>query len=191
MQDQAAIADAIATLPIEWSRIDILVNNAGLALSSEPFHKADLQQWNTMIDTNVKGLLCMTHAVLQGMIERNSGHIINIGSIAGRQNYPGGNVYCASKHAVKSISQSLRIDLSGYAIRVTEIAPGAVNTEFSTVRWNDKTKADKFYEDFKPLWAQDIADTILFCVTRPSHVNIAELVVYPTDQADARTLNRQ
>lgn len=191
LRDIEAIKHTIESLTPTWSAIDILVNNAGLALASEPFHRCDIEQWNTMLDTNVKALLAMTHAVVQGMIARNSGHIVNIGSIAGRNTYPGGNVYCASKYAVKAISRSLRIDLSGYAIRVSEIAPGAVNTEFSSVRWNDKARADEFYNDFNPLVAEDIAETVVFCVTRPAHVNVAELVVYPTDQANATTINRR
>ena len=191
VQDQAAVSKAIGSLPEAWKAIDILVNNAGLALASKPFHDCSLEQWNTMIDTNVKGLLFVTHAVVQRMIERNAGHIVNIGSIAGRESYPGGNVYCASKQAVKAISQSLRLDLSGYLIRVTEIAPGAVNTEFSTVRWNDKERADTFYKDFQPLDANDVAETVLFCITRPPHVNISEMVVFPTDQACATMINRK
>jgi hypothetical protein len=190
VQDQAAVKQTIESLPDEWAAIDILINNAGLALASEPFHNCDIEQWNTMLDTNVKGVLCVTHAVVQGMVQRNSGHIVNVGSIAGRQAYPGGNVYCASKYAVKAISRSLRIDLSGYAIRVSEIAPGAVDTEFSVVRWDDKDRADQFYADFHPLVADDVAETILFCVTRPPHVNVSELVVYPTDQANATTINK-
>lgn len=191
LQDTAAIKQAIENLPAEWNAIDILVNNAGCALSSKPFQNCSIEQWTTMIDTNVKGLLAMTHAVVQGMITRNSGHLVNIGSTAGRETYPGGNVYCATKHAVKVINQSLRIDLSGYAIRVSEVAPGAVNTEFSTVRWQDKEKADGFYADFNPLVAADIADAVLYCVTRPAHVNVSEIVVYPTDQANATMIKRR
>jgi NADP-dependent 3-hydroxy acid dehydrogenase YdfG len=191
MQDQFAVKKTIDLLPESWKAIDILVNNAGLALASEPFQACSLDQWSTMIDTNLKGLLCITHGVVQGMIERNSGHIVNMGSIAGREYYRGGNVYSATKQAVRAISQSLRIDLSGYAIRVSEIAPGAVNTEFSTVRWNDKERADTFYKDFQPLLANDVAEAVLFCVTRPAHVNVSEIVIYPTDQANATTISRK
>jgi 3-hydroxy acid dehydrogenase / malonic semialdehyde reductase len=167
----------------ERIEIDILVNNAGLALSTDKLQDGNLSNWNTMIDTNVKGLLHMTKAVLPSMIKKNRGHIINIGSVAGHGVYMAGNVYCATKHAVRAISKSLRMDLFGTAIRVSEVAPGAVHTEFSEVRWNDKERAKKLYEGFTPLTAADIADAIVYCATRPPHVNIAELVVYPQSQA--------
>jgi NADP-dependent 3-hydroxy acid dehydrogenase YdfG len=172
--------------------VDILINNAGKALSTAKIQEGSLEDWEDMIDTNLKGLLYVTRAILPGMVKRNSGHIINISSIAGHFNYPTGNVYCATKHAVRSLSESMRLDLNGTAIRVTDIAPGMVNTEFSEVRWKgDKERADNFYKGMTPLVAEDIADTVLFCATRPAHVNIAEMVVYPTDQASPTLVARK
>lgn len=171
--------------------IDILVNNAGLALSSDKMQDAHVDNWDTMIDTNVKGLLYVTKAALPQMIKSNRGHIVNIGSVAGHGCYVSGNVYCATKHAVRAITQSLRIDLLGTAIRVSEVDPGAVETEFSEVRWNDKEKAKKFYQGFTPLIAEDIADAVLYCLTRPLHVNVAEVIVYPQAQASMTDLHRQ
>lgn len=171
--------------------IDILINNAGLALSSDKIQDADPKNWDIMIDTNIKGLLYVTKAALPSMIKKNSGHIINIGSIAGHEYYPSGNVYSATKHAVKAFSHSLRFDLFGTKIRVSEIAPGAVKTEFSEVRWNDKDKAQQFYQDFSPLRAEDIADAALYCATRPSHVNVSELVIYPQEQTCATQIHRK
>jgi NADP-dependent 3-hydroxy acid dehydrogenase YdfG len=170
--------------------IDILVNNAGLALSTDKIQEARVENWDIMINTNVKGLLYMTRAVLPQMIERNSGHIINIGSVAGHDCYPSGNVYCATKHAVRAISKSLRIDLFGTAIRVSEIDPGAVETEFSEIRWNDKARAKAFYQEFQPLIAEDIADTVIYCATRPTHVNVSEIVVYPQAQSSVAQICR-
>ena len=157
--------------------VDILVNNAGLALTTDKIQDAQISNWEIMIDTNLKGLLYVTKAALPRMIKRNRGHIINIGSTAGHECYIAGNVYCATKHAVRAISKSLRLDLLGTALRVSEIDPGAVETEFSEVRWKDKERAKKFYHGFQPLVAEDIADAVLYCVTRPAHVNIAELVM--------------
>lgn len=171
--------------------VDILVNNAGLALSTDKMQDAKISNWETMIDTNVKGLLYMTKAVLPFMIKKNRGHIINIGSVAGHGYYSAGNVYCATKHAVKAITQSLRIDLLGTAIRVSEVDPGAVETEFSEVRWDDKEKAKKFYQDFQPLVAEDIADAVIYCATRPLHVNVSEIIVYPQAQASLTDIYRQ
>lgn len=174
----------------EGIQIDILINNAGLALSSDKMQEGKIANWETMIDTNIKGLLYVTKCVLNPMIKRNHGHIINVGSVAGHGCYVAGNVYCATKHAVRAISKSLRLDLMGTSIRVSEIDPGAVYTEFSEVRWNDKERAKKFYEDFAPLLADDIADAIVYCATRPSHVNIAEIVVYPLSQASLTDIVR-
>ena len=187
--NQQQVIDSIHNLPAEFAKIDILINNAGLALGSDSMQNSNTHNWNTMIDTNIKGLLYVTHAVLPIMIKHNNGHIVNISSIAGIEHYSGGNVYSATKHAVRAISKSLRLDLNGYQIRVSDIAPGATNTEFSTVRWKDKQRADEFYSKFNPLVAEDIADTILFCVTRKPHVNVESLVVYPTDQACATMLH--
>lgn len=171
--------------------IDILVNNAGLALGSDKIQDSKISNWDTLIDTNIKGLLYVTKYALPSMIERNRGHIINIGSVAGHGCYMTGNVYCATKYAVRAISKSLRLDLMGTALRVSEIDPGAVETEFSEVRWNDKEKAKKFYEGFQPLVAEDIADAVIYCATRPPHVNVAELVVFPQAQASLTDLYRQ
>lgn len=171
--------------------IDLLLNTAGLALATDKIQDADPENWDTMIDTNIKGLLYVTKAILPSMVQRNCGHIFNIGSVAGRDCYIAGNVYAATKHAVRALSASLRLDLLGTKIRVSEIAPGAVETEFSIVRWNDKEKARQFYHDFEPLSAADIADTVLYCATRPLHMNISELVVYPQAQASVAHIHRQ
>ncbi len=162
--------------------VDILVNNAGLGLTMDKLQDGQISNWETMIDTNIKGLLYVTKAALPSMIRKSFGHIINMGSVAGRFCYTGGNVYCATKHAVKALSQSLRLDLQGTAIRVSEIAPGAVETEFSNVRFNDKEKAKKVYEGYEPLVADDIADAVIYCATRPLHVNVEEIVIYPQAQ---------
>ena len=171
--------------------IDILLNNAGLALSTDLMQDGKIHNWDVMIDTNLKGLLYVTRAALVSMVQRNQGHIINMGSAAAHGCYVSGNVYSATKHAVRAITQSLRLDLMGTAIRVSEVDPGAVLTEFSEVRWNDKERAGKFYEDFTPLTPNDIADAVIYCATRPPHVNIAELVVYPQAQASLTNLYRQ
>ncbi len=171
--------------------IDVLVNNAGLALASDKIQEGQVSNWDTMIDTNVKGLLYATKAVLPSMIKRNRGHIINIGSVAGHGCYVSGNVYCATKYAVRALSKSIRLDLMGTAIRVSEVDPGAVETEFSEVRWNDKDKAKKFYQGFQPLTPEDIADAVIYCATRPPHVNVAELIVFPQAQASLTDIYRQ
>lgn len=178
---------------LEKSQIapDILINNAGLALGTDKVYEGSIANWETMIDTNIKGLLYMTRAALPSMIKRKQGHIINIGSVAGHGCYVAGNVYCATKHAVRAISQSLRLDLVGMPIRISEIDPGAVETEFSEVRWKDKDRAKKFYHGFKPLVADDIADAVVYCATRPPHVNIAELIVYPQAQASLTEIFRE
>lgn len=171
--------------------IDVLVNNAGLALGTDKIQDGLVSNWDTMIDTNVKGLLYATKAVLPAMIKKNHGHIINIGSVAGHGCYVSGNVYCATKYAVRALSKSLRLDLIGTAIRVSEVDPGAVETEFSEVRWSDKDKAKKFYQGFQPLTPEDIADAVVYCATRPPHVNVAELIVYPQAQASLTDLYRE
>lgn len=174
----------------ELAHIDVLVNNAGLACGTEKVQDASLDDWETMIDTNVKGLLFVTRGVIEHMVRKNSGHIVNLGSVAGRWTYPGGAVYCATKFAVRALSEGMRMDLLGTKIRVTNIEPGMVNTEFSFVRLKDQAKADKVYEGMTPLSAQDIAETIAWCVNRPAHVNIQELVIYPTDQAHVGQVSR-
>ena len=172
-------------------KVDLLVNNAGLALGTDKMQDAKISDWDAMIDTNVRGLLSMTRGMLDYMVPRSSGHIVNIGSVAGRWTYPGGGVYCATKFAVRALSEGLRMDLLGTSIKVTNIEPGMVNTEFSLVRFGDTEKADKVYEGMEPLWAEDIAETILWCVNRPARVNIQELVIYPTDQAHVGQVYRR
>jgi 3-hydroxy acid dehydrogenase/malonic semialdehyde reductase len=185
------VAKAIASLPAEFANIDILINNAGNAHGLDPVENGDVDDWDAMIDINVKGLLYVSKAVIPGMVARRSGHIINIGSIAGKEVYPNGNVYCATKHAVDALNQGMRMDLNQYGIRVGAINPGMVNTEFSEVRFKgDTERADKVYQGFSPLKPEDIADIILFVVTRPYHVNIADLTVLPTAQASATQVKK-
>ncbi|KTD49407.1 NADP-dependent L-serine/L-allo-threonine dehydrogenase ydfG [Legionella rubrilucens] len=191
VSDPVAVKTFVETLPMTWQGIDVLLNNAGLALSSDPVQQGVIDNWETMIDTNVKGLLYMTRHVLPGMLKRQQGHIVNIGSIAGQEIYPNGNVYCASKHAVRALSKSIRLDLMGSPIRVSEIAPGAVETEFSLVRWQDAERAKTFYQDFTPLSAKDVADAVFYCISAPPHVNIAEITILPTDQRSANHIHRR
>lgn len=182
---------ALDSLPDEWKRIDVLVNNAGLALGLEPEFEGDTVDWDTMIDTNIKGLLYMTRLVVPGMVERNSGHIVNIGSVAGEAAYAGGGVYCATKAAVKTISDGLRIDLADTAVRVTTIKPGLVETDFSVVRFHgDRQRADAVYKGIKPLTGDDIADTVAYAVQAPAHVQIAEILVLATHQASGSVIKR-
>lgn len=191
VSNHAAVQRFTSSLPTEWQEIDILINNAGLALATDPLQTGNTDNWDTMIDTNIKGLLYVSRSILPGMLERGRGHVVNLGSIAGQDCYQNGNVYSATKHAVRAITKSMRLDLSGSPIRVTEIAPGAVETEFSVVRWNDQQKANAFYEDFNPLFASDIADAVHYCVTRPQHVDIAEMTIMPTDQAACSFISRK
>ena len=188
VRDKEQVLTQLANLPKEWQAIDVLINNAGLALDTLPLDKGIVAHWDTMIDTNIKGLLYVSHQVIPGMLKRGRGHIVNLGSVAGHDCYPNGNVYSATKHAVNAISKSMRLDLLGSPIRVTEIAPGAVETEFSVVRWNDEERAKEFYKGFEPLHPEDIADAIVYCVTRPLHMDIAELHIMPTSQASANHL---
>jgi hypothetical protein len=182
----------IGSLDRNWKNIDVLINNAGLAAGLNPIHKGDMHDWEQMIDTNVKGLLYITREVSPGMVERKSGHIINIGSIAGKEVYENGNVYCGTKHAVDALSKGMRIDLLEHNIKVSAIHPGAVDTEFSLVRFRGNTeKAARVYEGFIPLYEQDVAEAVLFCVTRPSHVNINDLLIMPTAQANTTKLLRK
>lgn len=190
VRNSAMVKDVITQLPDAWKNIDILLNNAGLSLRSDNIQDSDTHNWDTMIDTNIKGLLYVTRAILPGMIERDAGHIINLGSVAGHEYYGGGGVYCATKHAVKAISKTLRIDLLGMPIRVSSIDPGMVKTEFSEVRWNDKERGDRFYASARPLFADDIADAVLYCATRKPHINVSEMIIYPTDQASTNHLYR-
>ncbi|WP_414552371.1 SDR family oxidoreductase [Anabaena sp. CCY 0017] len=192
VRDRSAVESAISSLPPAWSDIDILINNAGLSRSLDKLHEGDYQDWDEMIDTNIKGLLYLTRYVVPGMVKRDRGHIVNLGSIAGHQTYPGGGVYCATKAAVKAISEGLKQDLLGTPVRVTSVDPGMVETEFSNVRFHgDTTRADKVYQGVTPLTADDVADVIFFCVTRSPHVNINELILMPVDQASATLVHRQ
>ncbi|HEV7329967.1 MAG TPA: SDR family oxidoreductase [Flavisolibacter sp.] len=185
VQDRKVVQTAIGSLPEDWQSIDILINNAGLALGRDHFDAASIDDWDTMIDTNVKGLLYVSKAILPFMIKRKSGHIINLGSIAAKDVYEKGNVYCATKAAVDSISKGMRIDLLPHHIKVTAIHPGAAETEFSVVRFKgDKQTADSVYEGYQPLIAEDVADIIFYCATLPPHVCINDLVVTPTQQAN-------
>jgi len=184
VRDQPAVERAVNGLPPEWQAIDVLVNNAGLSRGLDKLHEGNLQDWEEMIDTNIKGLLYVSRAVIPGMVKRGAGHIINIGSIAGYEVYPGGNVYCATKHAVRALSTGMRMDLLGTPIRVTNVQPGMVETEFSIVRFRgDRTRADKVYEGLTPLTPDDIADAIVYAATRPPHVNVAEITIMPIAQA--------
>jgi NADP-dependent 3-hydroxy acid dehydrogenase YdfG len=181
--DRHYVERAFSNLPVEFSSIDIVINNAGLAAGLETIADAKIEDWESMIDTNVKGLLYVTKAILPGMLVRKTGHIVNIGSISSHQVYAKGSVYCATKHAVKAISRALKLECQGSHIRVTEIDPGMVETEFSIVRFKgDKEKAKKVYENMKPLTSQDVADAICYVVTRPAHVNIAEITLTATEQ---------
>jgi len=184
VRDQPAVEKAIATLPPEWEAIEVLVNNAGLSRGIDKLHEGKLQDWEEMIDTNVKGLLYVSRAVIPGMVKRGVGHIINLGSIAGHEVYPGGNVYCATKFAVRALSQGLRMDLLGTPLRVSNVEPGMVETEFSLVRFRgDEARADKVYDGITPLTPDDIADAIVYCATRPPHVDVAEMTLMPVAQA--------
>lgn len=192
VRDKNAVAQAIDSLPNSWKNIDILVNNAGNAHGLAPIYEGDLDDWDAMIDINVKGLLYVTRAIVPQMVQRKTGHIVHIGSIAGIEAYPNGNVYCASKHAVDAINKSMRMDLHKHGIRVSAVNPGLVETEFSQVRFKgDSQRADQVYQGYQPLTANDIAETILFMVTRPSHVNIADLLILPTDQAASTMVNKK
>lgn len=185
------VETAFAALPADWQKIDILLNNAGNAHGRDSIQNGNVDDWDKMIDINVKGLLYVSKAVMPGMIEQKSGHIINIGSIAGKEVYPNGNVYCASKHAVDAINKAMLFDLNGHNIKVSAIHPGLVETEFSEVRFKGDTEtAAKVYQGFDPLQAIDIAETIHFLITRPPHVNIADLTIFPTAQGSAGTLTK-
>ncbi len=191
VRDRTQIESVLANLPADWQAINILVNNAGLSRGLDKLHEGLVQDWEEMLDTNVKGLLYVTRAILPGMVQRNRGHIINIGSIAGHQTYPGGNVYCASKAAVRALSEGLKLDLLGTAIRVSSVDPGLVETEFSAVRFHgDGDRAAQVYRGLTPLTAEDVADVVVFCATRPAHVNINNVILMPVDQASTTMVNR-
>ncbi len=191
VRDRYDVADQIANLPKDFQQIDILINNAGNAHGLSAIQDGNIDDWDAMLDINVKGLLYVSRAIIPQMTTRNSGFIVNIGSIAGKEVYPNGNVYCASKHAVNALNKAMRIDLNKHNIRVSGIHPGAVETEFSEVRFKgDTQKAAKVYTGYKALQAEDIADIIHFVITRPYHVNIEDLVVYPTAQASPTIMNK-
>jgi NADP-dependent 3-hydroxy acid dehydrogenase YdfG len=192
VRDRAAVSATIAGLPEDWAAIDILVNNAGLSRGLTKLYEDDPKDWDEMIDTNVKGLLAMTRAVVPGMVARNAGHVINLGSTAGHLTYANGAVYCATKAAERALSEGLKIDLMGTAVRVTSIDPGMVETEFSQVRFHgDEERAAKFYEGVTPLTAEDVADAILWAANRPAHVNIHSIVLTTIDQANSTVVHRR
>ena len=188
----AQVENELGKLPAAWKEIDVLINNAGLSRGLATLQEGSTEDWDEMIDTNVKGLLYVTRAVLPGMLERQRGHVINIGSIAGREVYTKGGVYCASKYAVRALTQALRLDLHGTPIRVSTVDPGLVETDFSGVRFRgDEERARKVYADTRPLTPEDVADAVLFCATRPPHATVAELVLLASDQATATTILRR
>lgn len=191
VRDAKGVQEAFANLSNEWKNVDVLVNNAGLGLGLDKMPAGNIADWDQMIDTNIKGLLYVTKAVVPTMIKHNAGHIINIGSIAGHEVYAGGTVYCATKFAVKAINKGLKKDLLGTAVRISSVDPGAVETNFSTVRFKgDAERAAKVYQGFTPLTPEDIADAVYYCASRPAHVNIRELVILPTAQAAVDSIHR-
>ena len=192
VRDREAARRAVEGMPAEWQTIDVLVNNAGLARGLEPEYKGDFDDWDQMIDTNIKGLLTMTRLIVPGMVSRNHGHIINIGSVAGDAAYAGGNVYCATKSAVKAITDGLRIDVADTKLRVTNIKPGLVETNFSNIRFHGDTKrADNVYHGIQPLTGDDIADVVFYAANAPEHVQIAEVLVLATHQANGTVIHRE
>lgn len=192
MRNRVAVEAALDKLPDDWKNIDLLINNAGLSQGLEPIHNGNPDDWDTMLDTNVKGLLYISRVVSRWMIEREiKGQIIHVSSTAGKEVYVNGNVYCASKHAVEALAKGMRLELNPYGIRVGTVSPGMVETEFSIVRFKgDKARAAKVYEGFEPLRAEDVADGILFMVNRPPHVNISDLLIMPTAQAASMVVKR-
>lgn len=192
VRDREEAKKQLSELPAEWQDIDVLVNNAGLALGLEPEQEGDPDDWDTMIDTNIKGLLTMTRLIVPGMVERNSGHIINVGSVAGDAAYAGGNVYCATKAAVKALSDGLRIDVANTAVRVTNLKPGLVETNFSNIRFHgDNDRAANVYKGIKPLTGDDIADVAVYAANAPAHVQIAEVLIFATHQASGSVIVRK
>jgi 3-hydroxy acid dehydrogenase / malonic semialdehyde reductase len=191
VRDARAVSERLGGLPAEWAAVDVLINNAGLGLGTDKLQDGDPAEWDRMVDTNVKGLLYVTRAITPGMIARGGGHVINLGSVAGHEVYPGGAVYCATKHAVDAITRGLRMDLLGTGIRVSTVDPGMVETEFSIVRFRgDEDRAKHVYRDMTPLTGDDIADVILWIATRLPHVNIDEVILKPTQQASATMVHR-
>jgi 3-hydroxy acid dehydrogenase/malonic semialdehyde reductase len=191
VRDRAATEEALAALPAGWKEVDVLVNNAGLAAGLEPLQDGDPDDWDRMIDTNVRGLLNVTRPVVRGMVVRGTGHVVNIGSIAGHEAYPGGAVYCATKAAVTRITEGLRMDVLGTGVRVSTVDPGMVETEFSIVRFHgDRDRAAQVYEGLDPLTPDDIADAVVWVADRPVHVQVAEMIIVPTAQASATRIAR-
>jgi 3-hydroxy acid dehydrogenase / malonic semialdehyde reductase len=192
VRDRAMVEEMYRFIPDDLKNISVLINNAGLALGLSTLDEGYPVDWDVMIDTNIKGLLYVSRIVMPVMVENGKGHIINIGSVAGREVYPKGNVYCSTKHAVDALTQSMRIDLLQHGIRVTQVSPGAVETEFSKVRFKgDEEKAERIYQGFTPLTPHDVAEVVWFCVSRPQHVNINDVLVMPTDQAAASIFNKK
>jgi len=191
IRDNTQVQKALKALPEAWQTIDLLVNNAGLAAGLEPLHENLLDDWEQMIDTNIKGLLYITKIVSQQMVKRQSGQIINVSSIAGKEAYGKGAVYCATKHAVEALTKAMRIDFNPYNIKVGSVSPGAVETEFSIVRLKDPEANKKVYAGYQPLTADDIADAVVYMATRPAHVNIADILILPTAQANATVFNKK
>lgn len=192
VRDKKEVQKAITSLPKSWQNIDVLINNAGNAHGMDPIQSGNLDDWDAMIDINVKGLLYVSKEIMPGMVDRQSGTIVNIGSIAGKEVYPNGNVYCASKHAVDAITNGMRLDLNPFGIRVIGVHPGLVETEFSLVRFKgDAERSKTVYQGLQPLTAEDIADTIAFAVSRPPHVVLADIVILPTAQASATVLKKK
>lgn len=190
--DRAQVEVGLSGLPSEWSAVDILINNAGLSRGLEKLYEGNIDDWEEMINTNLKGLLYVTRALLPGMVARGKGHVINLGSTAGHQTYPNGNVYCATKAAVRALSEGIKMDLLGTPVRVTSVDPGLVETEFSNVRFHgDGDRAKKVYAGMTPLTPDDVAEIILFCASRPPHVNMSEVLVMPTDQSSSTMVHRQ
>lgn len=191
VRDKEAVKVALETLPEYWRDIDILVNNAGLGRGLDKLHEGSIEDWEEMIDTNIKGLLYVTRLVVPGMVQRGRGDVVNIGSIAGHEVYPGGNVYCATKHAVDALTKGLRIDLADTPLRVSSVDPGLVETEFSVVRFHgDAQRAKNVYNGLQPLGGEDIAEAVVFIVTRPPHVQIADMIIFPTAQGSATVVHR-
>lgn len=191
VRDREAAKKAVGSIPEQWQSIDVLINNAGLARGLEPEYEGSFDDWDQMIDTNIKGLLTMTRLIVPGMVERNHGHVINIGSVAGDAAYAGGNVYCATKAAVKAITDGLRIDIADTALRVTDIKPGLVETNFSNIRFHgDTDRADNVYKGIKPLTGDDIADVCFYVASAPEHVQIAEVLILATHQANGTVIKR-
>lgn len=192
VRDRQQVETQLGNLPAEWRAIDLLVNNAGLSRGLDKLHEGSHEDWEEMLDTNVKGLLYVTRAVVPGMVSRGKGHVINLGSIAGHEVYPNGNVYCASKHAVDALTKGLRIDLNGTGVRVSTVDPGMVETEFSVVRFHGNTeRAAGVYRGLTPLSADDVAEAVVWCASRPAHVNVAEIILFPTDQSSATVVHRR